>query len=62
MSLLVGERSRRTVRLETPVPSGAVSSVELQNIAVTALGPRHVAGFEHETEVHALTADAPIVS
>ena len=31
-------------------------------ITVTAMGPRHVSGFEHDIEVHALTVDVPIVS
>jgi len=26
-------------------------------VAVTSMGPRHVSGFEHDIEVHALTLD-----
>jgi adenylate cyclase len=57
----------RLVRLAVPgqVLADPVTVGRLQRgegIAVTALGPRRVAGFEHEIEVHALTTDAPIVS
>ncbi len=46
--------------LADPVTVGRLQSDD--GITVSALGPRRVAGFEHEIEVHALTADAPIVS
>ena len=30
---------------------------DLDGVAVTSMGPRHVSGFEHDIEVHALTLD-----
>ena len=38
-------------------PVTAASLREADGIAVTAMGPRHVSGFEHAIEVHTLTLD-----
>ncbi len=52
----------RLVELASPgqVLADPVTAAHLRDadgIAVTAVGPRHVSGFEHDIEVHALTLD-----
>ena len=41
--------------LADPVTAGRLRG--LDGVAVTSIGPRHVSGFEHDIEVHALTLD-----